>query len=694
MVIQTHAIEIESATASFEALRRRALAPLSTVTPREFAESVMKMPDAHGATRPFTFGYAPYQLAPYLAIFDPRNIEVVMMMASRLGKSRVVLTALGFVIVEQPCRIGVMWPVEGDGKLWSKDDLMGELVEPTPEIARLIDDARGQRKTKNSLLQKRFPGGLLQILGANAPGRLRRMKARFLYADEIDGIETTSIETKEGRKGKSEGDILDIFAKRGSEYADCSQVYCSYPSLRGRSRIEAKLLETDLQQWFVTCPLCGGEPFIMHRTGLDPFGDGRKRSKLLYDPDRPQDARLECPNCKGHLDDHQRYAMMMGGDPQNPRYDLWQPTRPYRGKTGFHANSLLMPHKYGDPAYLAKYPGGYLQEIAEKEMKIERSENPEAARMVFVNVEDSETYQRECDAKPEHSKLFLRREKYEPAKMLPAGVLWVCITWDIQADRAEGEMVGFGERGQTWGLGYHVIKGTPMCEPTKGIWAEMDRIFLTTTFAHPSGKTLRISGELVDRGFKPDYVLAYTRTRARRGTFASRGATSLSKPIVRQKAGWEGNPKAKVWEIGTHEAKDIIYQRLERDNKAADGYMHYPELGCYSEQYFKMLVAEDSDMQKASDGKFYRCFHCDQGVRNEALDIRVMALAIERIRKPNYKKLAIELAVEDPGAMPGKSETKPAEDGPKKPVSPVKTARPFIAAKMPRSGGFVGGWRR
>jgi phage terminase large subunit GpA-like protein len=216
----------------------------------------------------------------------------------------------------------------------------------------------------------------------------------------------------------------------------------------------------------------------------------------------------------------------------------------------------------------------------------------------------------------------------------------------------------------------------------------MDRIFTTTTFAHPSGKILRLQGELVDRGYKPDYVLAYTRERARRGTFASRGATSLSKPIIRAKPGWEGNPKAKVYELGTHEAKDIIYQRLELDNKAAEGYMHYPAIGCYSEQYFKMLTAEDSDMQKAGDGHFYRCFHCDEGVRNEALDIRVGAEALVRIRKPKFAKLAEELAVPDDGKQPVPA----ASSEPEKITAPQKKSN-FVRRGRRGPGGWMKGWK-
>ena len=72
--------------------------------------------------------------------------------------------------------------------------------------------------------------------------------------------------------------------------------------------------------------------------------------------------------------------MMMGGDPEKPRYDLWRATREFRGRAGFHANSMLWPHKFGDPDYLAKYPGGYLHELAEKMLAVETSENPERSR--------------------------------------------------------------------------------------------------------------------------------------------------------------------------------------------------------------------------------------------------------------------------------------------------------------------------
>jgi phage terminase large subunit GpA-like protein len=644
------------------ALGNRNFTPWSIMDPAHWARTIRRMPDEHGATKPFSFTYAPYEFEPFMECLNPRNQEVVLQMFSRGGKSEIVLNVLGYAIHQRPCRIGCMWPTLGQAEKWSKDDFSRTLVEPTPELLELIGIGLGRRRSDNTLLHKLFTGGLIDIVGANAPGDLRRMKARLLYADEIDAI----VEI-----GTDEGDQLAIFKKRGAEFADTIEIYCSYPSLKRRSRVEAKLLETDFRQWFVTCVLCGGEPYVMHR------------SQLRYEIDRPEEARLECPRCRGLLGDAQRFAMMLSGN--------WKPTRPYRGRAGFQANALLWPH----PVDLEKYPGGYLQTLAQQEIDVERSDNPERSRRVLVNTVDAETYEVEFEHKPDHSALFLRREGYDPAKMLPEGVLAVFFFVDVHGDRLELFVDGYGLKNQVWALDYQVIKGSPLAPPDQGCWAELDRILKMTKFAHPSGKYLpltggefRNNGGLFDCGYKPDNVFAFTRPRAALRIFASRGATTLSKPLIGRRAKREGNPPAKVWEVGTNEAKDIIYQRLEIDDPATTGFCHFPKLGQFSEQYFAMLVAEDSEMKRGGDGKFYRAFTCAEGIRNEALDGRVGTMAIERIVKPRYAKLAIDFGLKEPAA---KSEAPPEKPQPDE----TKSKASFVAQAIPprrRGRGFVRDW--
>jgi hypothetical protein len=100
-----------------------------------------------------------------------------------------------------------------------------------------------------------------------------------------------------------------------------------------------------------------------------------------------------------------------------------------------------------------------------------------------------------------------------------------------------------------------------------------------------------------------------------------------------------------------------------------------------------MLVAEDSEMKRAGDGKFYRAFTCDEGVRNEALDGRVGTMAIERIVKPNYARLSAEFSIE----------TREPEDPPAAIESPKgkKSKGGFVGRFLPttrRGKGFIRGW--
>jgi phage terminase large subunit GpA-like protein len=374
--------------------------------------------------------------------------------------------------------------------------------------------------------------------------------------------------------------------------------------------------------------------------------------------------------------------MMMAGQ--------WKATREFRGRVGFQANALLWPH----PVDPAKYPGGFLQMLAQQEIDADHSDNPERSRRVLVNTVDAETYEAQFEHKPEHTALFLRREDYDPREMLPPGVLAIVFFVDVQADRLELFIDGFGQKNQIWALDYQVIKGTPLAPPDQGCWAELDRILRLASYPHPSGSYLKISGGLIDCGYKPDHVFAFTRPRSRYRIYASRGATTLGKPIIGRRAKREGNPPAKTWELGTNEAKDIIYQRLDLDNIHAQGYQHFPKLGQFSEQYFSMLVAEDSEMKRAGDGKFYRWFHCDQGIRNEALDARVGTMAAERIVKPNYKKLAEELALVTQASSPVSASSAVTQASPPAPSQPNNPqSKRFVRQFRARPGGFVRNWR-
>lgn len=558
--------------------------------------------------RRFRFDFAPYQREMIQAPYEPDTQMTVYMLASRLGKTEVMMNILGHGIAESPRRILVMYPTISQAEKWSKETLMSELVAPTPEVDCLIGDGAGRRKSGNTILHKLFPGGLMNIFGSNAPGEMRRAKGNLLAADEIDSIVGSE---------SDEGDPLEIFWVRGSEYADAIKIAASYPSVRGRSKIESLMFQSDWRIWLSACIHCNKE-FQMHR------------NHLRYDPDKPEKAVLECPECSKGITDKQRVEMSL-------HRSHWEATRKFSGIAGFQGNRMMSPHP------VQKGFASHLHWAAMQEISANNSDLPEKAIRVLVNTFDGETYAPPEEEKPDPDELhkecydFLKRDS-DNRIVVPEGVLLITFGCDVQGNRLEMEFVGHGLAGQTWGLGYHVLPGDTT-EPE--VWAKLDELSVSE-FVHPSGAVLKPASGFIDSRYRGDFVFSFTRQRQPRRIFPVIGSTVLGKPIV-TKAKKSG--KDRIFEIGTHEAKSLIYQRahLRRDPSSSEtphGYMHYPVGFGYQEKYFQQLLVEEVELKKASDGDFYQFFSNPDRLRNEALDVRVYAMAAAISLNPAYKTIA------------------------------------------------------
>ena len=588
-----------------------------TLSAPEWSEQIRRM---EGGKR-YRFDFAPYQREMMETPFREDVQLTAYMLASRMGKTEVFMNIIGHAISEDPRKILVGYPVADDAEKWSKETLMQQTVDPTPELSRLVGDGDGRRLANNTILHKVFPGGLLSAFGMNAPGKIRRAKGNLIIADEIDAIKQNE---------SDEGDPLEILWVRGSEYPDTIKIAASYPSVKGNSRIESLMLRSDWRVMFYPCSSCG-EPIVL------------TRKLLKYDRDKPEDAWLECPVNGCHISDAQRMEMIKSND-------KWTPTRPFTGIAGFHGSRMMSPHPP------QKGFSSHLHWAAVEEMKIEAADNREKAKRVLINTFDAETYQAPEEEKPDPAGLAQEAYEYiervsETQLKVPAGVLVVTVGADVQGDRVECEFVGHGQFGQTWGLGYHVLAGAPT-EPE--VWQKLDGL-LQTEFLHPSGKILKAIVSFIDSKYKQSHVLAFTVPRQRAGVFAIFGSTTLGKPIVSEP---KKQKRGTLFEIGTHEAKSLIYQNaaLRRDRRSSEfphNYTHYPLGHGYTVEYFQRLLIEDVKLKKATDGNWYEFFEKkDKRDRNEPLDIRVYALAAAKKLNPNYSVIAkkyAELASKAPG---------------------------------------------
>lgn len=622
----------------------RCFAEWSRIPPEEWCEEVYRLPDG----RRFKWDYAPYSRGMFLSMFDRHTVETIFEMYSRGLKSTVVLLAIGYVIDQAPRRILSLWPTNSQAEKFSKDNLCGELFDTTPCL-NFLGNQTGRRVASNTLLHKAFPGGLIDLFGANAPGDMRRAKGSFLYSDEIDAIQSEQTD---------EGDQLTIFAKRGDEYPDTIRVTASYPALQilnekgepaeGHSRIDARYRQSDQNRWYSTCLECGGEPFVMHR------------SQICYDKDKPVNAKFECPRCKELLDDQQRYDMA-----HRQGFDNWRPSKPFKGRRGFHANAMLWPH----PVDLEKFPGGWLQCLAQQEIDASKSDNPKRAMRVVVNTVDAEPFDPtdESERPPEWKVIYDRREDY--GLIVPMKACYLTAFCDCQKNRLEIGWRAWGDNEENWGMDHVVLDGY-VGHPE--VWREL-RKELAREWTHESGAKLHLGMSFVDGGAYADDVYRFFQGLARNPEpfvtghcQASKGVGFHPHPIVTH---GRLNTIARVLKgryIGTWQAKDRVYDRLRMVPEPDDtrmGIMHYNMR--YSEEYFQGLTIETAT-QKINGAEIYNTYK-DEVSGNEPLDIEVGCFAAIRLYPRNYPNL---MAAVLEAAKIAKGEKK--KESPKKPDPPSR----------------------
>ncbi|GHS90858.1 hypothetical protein AGMMS49957_17540 [Synergistales bacterium] len=170
---------------------------------------------------------APYQREIMDAISNPFTERVVMMTASQIGKTELLLNVIGYHVDQEPAPILKLDPTLELGEAFSKDRL-APMIRDTPALQGKIKDPRS-RDSGNTLLHKTFPGGHITIAGSNSPASLASRPIRVLICDEVD---------RYPQSAGTEGDPVSLAIQRTSNFWNRRIVLVSTPTVMGISRIE------------------------------------------------------------------------------------------------------------------------------------------------------------------------------------------------------------------------------------------------------------------------------------------------------------------------------------------------------------------------------------------------------------------------------------------------------------------------
>ena len=533
---------------------------------------------------------APYQREIMDAIGDPHIRRVVIMCAAQLGKTELLLNILGYFMAYAPAPILVMQPTLDMGQTFSKDRL-APMIRDTPVLRGLVDVK--SRYAGNTILKKNFPGGHITIVGANSATGLASRPIKVLLADEVDRYP--------GSAG-TEGDPLSLAQKRQTTFWDKKTVMVSTPVIKGHSRIETEYNQSTREEWNVPCPECGHyQPFVW--------------ANLIFDPDDLQkEIVYKCERC-GCVANEYRWKQQS----QQGRFVAENPGAETRG---FHLNTLASTF-CGWKEIVQKF-------IVAKE-QLDQG-NPEGMK-VWVNTELGETWE-ERGEQVEDTELFNRREIYDA--VVPEEVLVLTAGVDVQDDRFEVEIVGWGVGKESWGIRYQKIYGDMLKEQ---VWEDLDA-FLQTVWCKKDGTALRIISCCIDSGgHHTDQVYRFTKERYERGVWAIKGKGGAEVPYIRNPT-TNNRVKTPLFIIGVDAGKVLLYQRL-RHNTKGPNYCHFPanEEAGYDETYFKGLTSEKM-VVRFRKGRSVTVWELKDSKykRNEPLDLRNYATAALEIANPVLAK--------------------------------------------------------
>lgn len=566
-------------------------------------------------------------LTPYLrgimdACSDPAVWKVVFVKPNQVGGTEAANNLIGYRMHSKPSAVLYAAENEDKAKAWSTECL-APMLRDTPALAELVSEPK-TRDSGNTIKAKKYPGGHLAIGWATSPATASSRPREVVILDEYDAYRPTI-----------EGDYGELAILRTDTYEDRLIFIPSTPrdrleapagaaiDAKRYSPIEREYEESDKRHYHVPCPHC--KKFQPLR-----WTDEKGNRRVMWD-EEPLLAYYICDNgCV--IEEEAKSEMLARGK--------WIAERECRGVAGFHLNKLYSPFvTWG--------------EVAEKFLKAKRSGDKNQLK-VWVNTSLAEGWEEDV-AKVETSTLVERREHY--FGLVPRGALLLTAGGDVQGNRLELAVWGWGLNNECWAIDHVIVEGDPLHAET---WNRL-KAELLRKFAYEDGGELRIMATVIDTGFQPDQVRRFCRDNRGLRVFAGKGSSSYTAPLIGKPTLW-GRPAIKLFSIGTNAAKDIIYAGL-RVNEPGPGYCHFPiEEQKFDEAYFRQVVSEKRVMVKTGR-KLVRAYEpIRAGIRNEALDCWGYARAALAIVNPNFTWLAERFAkrkVQDERAESGSEEEDP-----------------------------------
>lgn len=551
----------------------------------------------------------PFQVAILNAMGNDDIRVVNFRKSARVGYTKMILASIGYQL-EHKRRNQMLWQPTDTGAGDFMKQHVDTMIRDVP-VVKALAPWLGKKNPKNTRDTKAFANSrMLWVKGGTSAANYREKSPDIGYYDELDEFD---------RDIEKQGSPLFLGDKRmeGSPFG--KSVRGTTPKNKEDSQIEAAEEESDaFFRRYLPCPCCGEFQYL-------EFGGPDAEFGLKWDIEngRPVNVRYQCEHCKECFTNGSIYEMDIKGE--------WRSDNGIRTKDGIYfygvqGEAVDTPEDVAFHIWTAYSPfsrGGWLLIVRD----FLKAKNDPAKLKTWVNTTKGETWQEDGEVPVDWRGLYLRREQYA----CPDSVVYITAGVDIQDDRFEWEVVGWGADEQSWSLSYGVLVGNPSQQVLWDVLAEK----LREQWTRDDGVILNTETVCVDSGGHfTDEVYEFSKKHGVLWAIPIKGHNVMGRPI----ATWPAKKSKKgvyLVMVGTDNAKDLHYQRLKLEwenpetQEPPPGYCHFPIRDEYDERYFKQLTAEVKRQRYLAGRPVFR-WELPGGRRNEALDTRVYALTALR----------------------------------------------------------------
>ena len=573
---------LESATQRFE--------PPERIKVSEWASLHYELPETSAEPGKWNANRATYQPGIMDAIAEKGIDRVSLMCAAQVGKTIILLAIICYFIDLDPCSMLMTQPTTEMAEIFSKEKLSSAITNVKPVSKKIVQKSRNASST---ILMKMFAGGFLRLSGANSPSSLASMSIRIFLGDEIDKYPPSA--------GK-EGDPVQLAIERTSTFWNALVFLVSTPSIKGNSRIEEEYEQSDKRLCFVPCPHCNEYQHLAWEN-FEYLGKDTDNAS-------PLDAvYFVCVSCGGLIEEKHKTQMMRGLE--------WRATAKPKdpGHVGFQLSRFYSPWvSWTDIA-----------------LNYEKSRHDPQQLQVFWNATLGLPFE---NVAGEKLKWELLRDRAKASNYelgtVPDGALILTAGVDVQADRLEVAVWGWGQGEQAWLIDYQKIMGDPLSDET---WEQLTLV-ANKEYSHQSGALIMPRATCIDSGYLTQEVYHQVKRFKYLHWFAVKGVSGNGKSLISNPTFQEINYKGekikrgvRLYKVGVDVAKETLYARSQIQTPGAK-YLNFPN-DLYGD-WFKEFCSE-VQVTHHKHGRPYLVWEKLSGIRNEALDISVYALAAARL---------------------------------------------------------------